>query len=385
MKKIVHLCMCGPVTDGFSYQDNLLAKYHKKAGYEVCIIASDWIWDKDGKLVRDSRGTYLNEHGIRVVRLPVKHGKGIEYKFKKYKNLYETIEKEKPDILFIHGCQFLDIWKVKKYLHSHPQVTAYVDNHADFSNSGTNWISKHILHKILWKAGAKAIAPYVTKFYGVLPARVDFLLDMYALAKEKTELLVMGADDERLQEAGKAQVRQEIRRKYGYNEDDFVLITGGKIDYAKRQTLLLMEAIAQIDNPQLKLLIFGSVEEEIKEQFDALCSKDARIRYIGWLNADDTYDYFAAAELAVFPGRHSVMWEQVAGQGIPMICKYWEGTTHVDVGGNVKFIMEDTVEAVKKAVCDAVVQYDEMRAAAKGIGTKMFRYSEIAKRAIGEE
>ena len=40
------------------------------------------------------------------------------------------------------------------------------------------------------------INPYVNKFYGVLPARVDFLINEYKLPKNKVELLVMGADDD---------------------------------------------------------------------------------------------------------------------------------------------------------------------------------------------
>ena len=42
-----------------------------------------------------------------------------------------------------------------------------------------------------------------------------------------------------------------------------------------------------------------------------------------------------------------MFWEQVAGMGIPMVCKYWEGTTHVDCGGNVKFLYRDSVEEIK--------------------------------------
>ena len=32
-----------------------------------------------------------------------------------------------------------------------PNVKIFVDNHADFSNSATNWLSLEILHKKIWK------------------------------------------------------------------------------------------------------------------------------------------------------------------------------------------------------------------------------------------
>ncbi len=388
MRKIVHICLCGPMTDGFSYQENLLAKYHKKLGYEVSIITSEWIWGEDGKLTKDGRSYYRNEYDIPVFRLSIKHDKTIEAKFKRYTGLYRIVEKEKPEVLFIHGCQFLDLWVLRKYIKKRPGVQVFIDNHADFSNSGTNFLSRVFLHKGIWKAGAKAISPYVQKFYGVLPARVDFLINMYGLSKEKTQLLVMGADDELVEAASTPEVRNSVRNKLGYSSENFVMITGGKIDYAKRQTLLLMEAVQRLDNPDIRLVIFGSVEEDIKDEFRRLCNADSRICYIGWIKAEDTYPYFAASDLAVFPGRHSVMWEQAAGQGIPMVVKYWEGTTHVDVGGNVRFLYQDTTEEIMQILEPLITNsadYASMKKSAMEKGKEVFSYCRISKRAIDME
>ena len=48
--KVTHICLAGPVTDGWNYQDNLLTKYQEKLGYDVSIITSEWIWTEKGKL-----------------------------------------------------------------------------------------------------------------------------------------------------------------------------------------------------------------------------------------------------------------------------------------------------------------------------------------------
>ena len=89
------------------------------------------------------------------------------------------------------------------------------------------------MHKIIWRKFAHLIEPYTTKFYGVLPARVDFLKNVYKLPEEKVELLVMGADDEKVKEAKNPNVKKEIRKKYNIKPGDFLIVTGGKIDYAK--------------------------------------------------------------------------------------------------------------------------------------------------------
>lgn len=384
--KITHICLCGPVTDNFSYQDNLLPKYHKKIGYEVSVITSKYIWNEKGELDLDNRFIYYNEYGIKTIRLKSKYGSTVQSKFKRYKNLYETISKEKPDILFIHGIQFLDIKVVVKYLKQNKRVKVYVDNHADFSNSATNWISREILHGVIWRYCGKMIEPYTSKFYGVLPARVSFLKEVYKVPEEKIELLVLGADNDKVIVDKNNLTKKDIREKHLVKSDDFLIITGGKIDSAKKQTLLLMQAVKEIEKKNIKLIIFGSVSNEIKDEFNALVDGE-KIIYVGWVSTDDSYRYFASADLAVFPGRHSVLWEQAIGIGLPCVFKYWEGTTHVDVGGNCKFIYHDTVEEIGNSINEIINNqslYINMKNSAEKYGVAEFSYENIAIKSMQE-
>lgn len=376
--------LAGPVTDGWDYQDNMLTKYHKKIGYDVTMITSQWIWSTEGQLIKYENSNYINADGVKVVRLPIKGKDSFSKKFKQYKNLNTYIEKESPDILFVHGCQFLDVGVICRYLKEHKNVKVYVDNHADFSNSATNFLSRNILHKMLWKYYAHKIAPFVSRFYGVLPARVDFLTDIYKLPKEKCELLVMGADNEKVEKAQLVGVREEIRKKNGISKEDFLIVTGGKIDVWKKQTILLMQALHNLNSNKVKLIVFGSVASELKQEVLAL-SDGIKVQYIGWIDSEKSYYYFAAADLVIFPGRHSVFWEQVAGMGIPMVCKYWEGTTHVDFGGNVKFLRKDSVSEIQNVIEEIIDNeevYNEMLKVSQGEGKKAFLYQEIAERAI---
>ncbi len=382
--RITHLCLGCFFPDGYSYQENMLPKYHKKLGHDVSVVASLQTFDMNGNVsYMEKASSYHNEYDIPVQRLDYKKPLKIYRKLKRFVGTYEAIEKTNPDILFIHGCQFMDMDIVVKYLKKHPNVTVYVDNHADFSNSAKNWVSFTFLHKILWKHCAHIINPYTKKFYGVLPARVDFLKNVYGLPADKIELLVMGADDEKVEAALKPEVRKEIREKYGIADDDFLIITGGKIDNFKKQILYLMEAVNKLQNEKVKLIVFGSVIPELKEKVEGLVSPYTQ--YIGWVQSDQTDKYYAAADLVVFPGRHSVFWEQVAGLGKPMLCKAWDGTKHVDLGGNVIFIERDSVEEIYgiiKNVTNDKRTYQNMKAVAEREGMKMFSYSDIAKRSI---
>lgn len=380
--KIVHLCLYGPVMDGWNYQDNMLSKYHKILGHEVTIVASKWVWNKDNCLEKYDKSDYINSDGVRVIRLDIKGKKTVLSKFKRYINLEHVLDELCPDVLFIHNAAYLDIIKVVKYLKKHGEVKAFVDNHNDFSNSATNWISKNLLHKGLWRMMYKSLIPYTEKFYGVLPARVDFLTNIYKVPGNKAELLVMGADDEKVIEANTANNRQNIRRQWNIGENDFLIVTGGKIDKYKTQTLLLMEAVKNIKRATIKLIVFGSVSPELRNKVNQL-SDGKRVQFIGWIDAIQSYKYFAAADLVVFPGRHSVFWEEVAGIGKPMICKYWDGTTHIDIGGNVKFLYEDSVKEIQDTIEEVINPkcYQKMSSIAIK-NARRFSYKDIAMRCI---
>lgn len=381
--KIVHICLCGAMTDGLNYQENVITKYHRRMGHEVTVIASQWAWGTDGKKVLTDKTNYINADGVKMIRLPVKSGT-VDTRLKRYPRLYQTVEDEKPEILFIHGCQFLDIITLARYAKKHPNVKVYVDNHVDYSNGAHGWLSKNILHKGLWRYCTHRIEPYVTRFYGVLPARVDILKELYTLPPEKCELLVMGADDELVEMAAKPEIRADLRAKYGIETDDFLVMTGGKIDAFKTQTILLMEAIQRIPNDRVRLIVFGSVDDTLKEKVGALAD-GKKVQYIGWIQAKDSYRYFAAADLVVFPGRHSVFWEQVTGQGIPMLVKDWPGMHHVDLGGNVRFLQKDSAEEIQKAIeilLENPKEYKRMKNVAVREGMCTFSYNDISKRAL---
>lgn len=382
--KITHICLAGVVTDNWNYQENILSKYHKKLGHEVSLVTSRFIWNKVGELELTTKKKYFNVDGVKVIRLKLKGKSDFNKKIKKYNDVLKTLEYLQPEVLFIHGCQFIDVKQIVKYAKKNPELIIYVDNHADYSNSATNWISKNILHKIIWKRMAKKIEPFTKKFYGVLPARVDFLTDVYMIPEEKVELLFLGADDEKVEEAKNPNTRESIRKKYGIEKDDFLIMTGGKIDNAKKQTLMLMQAVKNIPEKKVKLIVFGSVIPELKAEIDKLVD-GIKIQYIGWIESEESYKYFASAELVVFPGRHSVFWEQVIALGIPMIVKRWEGTNHINIGGNVKYLNKDSVKEIEECVLKLInnkSEYNNILQKANAKEKNKFLYSKIAEKSL---
>lgn len=375
--KILHCCLACFYIDNYSYQENILPRYHKRMGHEVMIVASTESFDENGELTYVEPRSYKNEDDIPVVRLsyvkymPFK----VARKMRKYIGLKKVLESFCPDFIFIHDIQFLDISIIKEYAKMN-SVRLVADCHADFSNSARSFLSRTILHGVIYKHCAKIIEPYVERFYGVLPARVEFLRKVYDLPYEKTSLLVMGAEDEKASNALEENHVLCNRDKNGICRDDFVIVFGGKIDNAKRQVLLLMDAVNQLQESKIKLLVFGSVIPEMKKAVLERCGD--KVKYLGWATTDQSYEYFGMGDVVCFPGRHSVYWEQVAGMGIPMIVKKWDGTTHINVSDNVIFLEHDSTEEIANALLRMMSNYNYYKCNALRAKNN-FMYSKIAE------
>ena len=68
-----------------------------------------------------------------------------------------------------------------------------------------------------------------------------------------------------------------------------------------------------------------------------------------------------------------------------MVVKDWQGTHHVDLGGNVLFLHEDKMEEIRDIIIrlkDKTDEYSRMKKIANERGMITFSYEDIAKRSI---
>lgn len=383
--KIAHLCLGNFFVENFSYQENLLTKYHVQMGYEVVVIASLESYDHDGNhIYLKGKFDYVNEFGVRVIRLEYSNNLFfcLNQRLRIYKGLSEILAQISPDIIFSHNLSFYDLYKVKNYLNKNREVKFFCDNHADYYNSARNWVSKFILHKIIYRLQVKKIIPFVDKAFGVTPMRCEFLIDMYGLPRNRVELLPLGVDDKDLVIDSEV-VRAKVCSKLGIDQGSFIISTGGKID-RKKNLDLLFEAFLGINVGPVELVIFGSISEELSEEYLSVVNSHKNIHWMGWLNSEEVMDILSASNLACFPGTHSTLWEQSIGLGVPLVVKHWKGIDHVNFNGNLIFYMNGGALELQEILSRLIFtkEYYNMKRKAYN-ASSFFKYSDISKRAIG--
>ena len=184
-------------------------------GLKVHFITSQLSFNTKGEVSVNPNSNYINHDGVEFHRLEMRGKQKLNLRLKRFTGLQDTLKSIDPDIIFIHGPQFLDMTKVKEYLKINKKnIKVYLDSHADFSNSAKNFFSYHILHRVLWRYMTKIISPYCERIYGVLPSRVDFLRSVYNAPESKLKLLVMGADDDIIGKLESQNSNETIREKF---------------------------------------------------------------------------------------------------------------------------------------------------------------------------
>lgn len=380
--KIAHVIANAPYNDYWGYQDNLLPKYHKKMGHDVVVITTTLTHKKDG-VGQVSPCDYTLRDGQRIIRKEYKnyHNSTINSLFTKL-NIVDILKKEKPDFIFYHGLVSNTIFDVIKYKRQYNKKCIIVeDNHLDYNIGSQSTGLKKILGRGYYRLINKLSIPYVERVYGVTPWRKQYAEEYFRIPSQKTDVLIMGADDEKILFNQKHVIRNCIRKQYGIEESDFLVVTGGKLD-KKKNINVLIDACGKLSG--VKLLVFGTLQQDVKNKCQEQFDKYKNIIYIGWIDADNVYDYFFAADLVFFPGQHSVLWEQACACKVPCVFKYWEGMDHVNNGGNSLLLHNIDESAIINTINSLkfTQKYYCMKKDAESNKTDIYLYSQIAIKSL---
>jgi len=365
--------------DNVAYQENMLPKQNKLDGHDVIIIASTEIYNKFNKVVYTKPIKYQNEFGISVIRVP--YAKNIPHviarKARAYSNVYNLIEDFAPDIILNHGVQAYELLTLSRYKRKYPKVKIYLDSHSDIHNTAKGFLSKYILHKIFYKRVLHKILNDVEKIFYISYECKDFLEFMYDVPNNIMEFYPLGGEifprDVRISK------RIAKRNELELDDNKILMVHSGRMRIAKR-TLELLDAFAKTSNNQFVLLLIGGTTEEISVDFEKYCSNDSRIRYIGWKNGEEVFDYLCAADIYLQPGSQSATMQNAICCGCPIML--YPHKSHQPYLNKNGFYVE-TVEDMK-AVFDTISANPEvlrnMRSKSLEIAHELLDYKKLASR-----
>lgn len=369
-------------TEGWSYQENLLPRYQKKLGHDVWMLTGNKSFDTSGKVIRVEPVRYDTTDGVHVIRIETAERGKVCTAFAWYP-IFDTVRQIEPDYIFFHGMTGLSILQAIRYKKSKKQSCCLaLDNHCDEYNDGhaRQTVKGRVVSEFL-RGVTKAVIKDVDMVFGVTDGRTEYAKRNYNIPKEKCRTLLMGVDPECVRLDKRMQYRTEYVRRFNLDPKKKWIVTGGKLDKNKC-TIELCQAIKNIKkNFEVEFLIFGSIGENVRAEMD-VAQREGTVTYIGFLDVQQIHEVFVMCDLGVFPGGHSVLWEQAVGCGLPCIFQYRKGMTHVDIGGNCTFFQNEDVQELEGKIKNVLEDNDrflEMKKVSLDKGMKKFSYQEIAR------
>lgn len=377
--KILYIKLHCGYSDTETYQENVLTTKFAQMGHETHIAVSTRTTDCNRKTIIQSPREYINEFGVHVHMLPFsKRFYRLSKKFDYFDTLYDLMERIHPDFIFSHGVQYASLLTVAKYKKCHPEVRLVADNHGDQVIMPVDNFKRKIVHKIIYKYFVTRADKYIDKYYGVSPSRGQYLTDIYGVSPNKIGIIPQVGDDTTANQYSYKEERELLCEKYHFDKQKSILIFGaGNID-AKKNLIPLVEAVEEDSN--YELVVFGSFSADVQKVFEKH-QEQPNIHYIGSLSGKDIYRTIIGADLAIYPGQHSVLWDNTVACGTPLCVRRWAGMDYFDVNGNCRYISEGTKKEIKGLLVDLSVdgKIETMRVSAQGNAKKLFSATEIAK------
>jgi 1,2-diacylglycerol 3-alpha-glucosyltransferase len=362
--KIVMLCEF--YNEHLEFQENLLVRYYLKHGHQVVVLTStfesvfDYYEDRHDNSA-PARAYHCD--GARIIRLRYRFN--ILNRVRAYTSIYKHLIEEAPDLIFVHDI-IPNIVECVKYVRRQPSCRMIMDYHADYSNSAKNKISLIFLHGIIRKFILDFARPYISRIYPIVPAGVTFLSEVYKVPACEMEILPLGADIDRVRKLEASNIRSTKRAANGYDKNDIVVVTGGKLT-GRKKTELLIDAIVSLDRPNLHLFIIGDASPSDISYLASLkrmTHNNPRIIFSGWLSPEDVYGHFLMADLAVFPASQSILWQQAIASGLPLVVG---DTGHQDVSylnlhENILILPADEINVVRlsEVIEDLIANQDKL-------------------------
>lgn len=378
--RILHLCLACFYIDGYSYQENILPRINKEDGNDVMIIASTETYIDNITFGYVEPGKYVTEYGVPIIRLAYA-GIGnikIKAKIRKYVGLYEEIERFSPDVIMAHDLCFCSVKEVIRYLKKHTNVKFYADTHTAAYNSGKNWLSLNILHRLIYRHWIRKTIPYVRKYFYLSVAERDFSVNIYGFPIEKMEFYPLGGlplpDDIYME------YRIQTRKQLKIQDKQLLFVHSGKLK-SEKKTIELLKAFSSVNDLDAHLAVVGSISAEIREAFDKTIFADNRIKFYGWMNAEELQQVLCAADLYLQPGSVSATMQNATCCRCPILSyphiEYKEGYDYGQfLWARNKVEIADVFAGIRDGKCDL----NELSLRAQQCANDILDYRKLAAR-----
>ena len=176
------------------------------------------------------------------------------------------------------------------------------------------------------------------------------LAHTYGLALEAFQVAPLGVDHEVFHPGLRDTLRGPLRAELGVSEGEVLLLFAGGLWVGKGLPLVI-EALAQVEDPRVRLVVVGRGDEGAFGELARRLGVGHRVRFLGV--TDQIQRYYAAADALVFPTRiegFALVMAEAAACGLPLITTRTGDTEVLFPDGECGILVEPRVEEIAAAI-----------------------------------
>jgi glycosyltransferase involved in cell wall biosynthesis len=335
------------------YQETFLAKSHSQKNETIVIASNEYtkgIYDANAALLRNqlSRAGLSIEEAIKILRLPVRFRVNL-FNSPFLMGLEKAINNFRPDLIIAHGIVNLTSIRVVLLKSRLKNCKLLLDDHMTYNATRGGWVN------LLYKTFKLALTPIFLKntdvFIAVTNETKRFMHDVYAIPYERTIVIPLGIDLDHFYED--LSLREAMRKKCGFKNDEIVFVYAGKIIAAKGVHLLIDAALRICrTHSNVRFMIVGGSDSSylslIKRKISNSNAED-RFLFFDAVPNRELYKYYNAADAGVWPLQCSMTMLEAAACGLPVIMSDKSGATErVSFGNGILYRQSDATDLANK-------------------------------------
>ncbi len=315
------------------YQETYLARLQAAMGHTVHVITSHLRYPgNEYQVLRDvlgnrekAPGTYNDEvTGVAVHRLHTRFEQGLRVWLE---GLERHLLECAADLVVVHGVTSFNALRVAA-LRSRgrisPGTRIVMDEHMLYSVLDRSGAAA-VRYKLFYSCVSLALVPWFLRngisFVAVTGETGDFMVQHYGIPRSAIRVIPIGVDVETF--AFDPIARTRVRQTLRIAGSDIVLVHAGKLIREKGPHLIVAASIPVMkEHPQVRLLFIGSQDEEYTRRIKSDLDREGLAERVTWLPAvphASLADYYAAADLGVWPTQESMTALEVSACGRPVI------------------------------------------------------------------